>query len=631
MKKVVLMASLCLASLYIQAQGIYDVSKIPASLTQNASSVVRNEEQIYELKSPGSATYTYKMAMTLLNENASNISTMAQGYDKFSNVYNLKATLYDAKGNKIKEYKSSDFKDKSAVSDGTMYSDSRVKYLDFLYSSFPYTIEYSYSCDYSGIRSYPSWSPVAIWECGVEQSSYTLKIPKEMSFKYLKSKDLKTDSLLVKDKMEYKWSCKDVPALEFELLSTGMRNITPWVTLAPNQFEYDGTKGDLQNWTSTGDWLFGLSNGMQILPETYKTKVQNLIKEAKTPEQKINILYRYLQENTRYVGVQLGVGGYRPIAAEKVSAVNYGDCKGLSNYMKSLLQLADIPSNLVVIGNDMPSLNTKFSSLNQANHMILCVPLAKDTLWLECTSHYTPPGFIGNGNSDKTVLLITEKGGKLAKTPVYKPESNYQKRQARVTLNGTGESDIEIETKYGNAQYEDQLGMMLMEPTDRNKRIMKSFSVPNMQIISANYTQLDKNQPILQEKIALKSTDLLTGGAGKLFLTLNLLNRQETALTTAEQRKTGFAVDYGFLDEDHITYVVPKGYKIEFLPKDIVIESEFGKYTAKAVEKDNTIIYTRTKMMSAQKYPAEKYNDYVAFHKKLYQADKAKGILAKID
>jgi len=67
------------------------------------------------------------------------------------------------------------------------------------------------------------------------------------------------------------------------------------------------------------------------------------------------------------------------------------------------------------------------------------------------------------------------------------------------------------------------------------------------------------------------------------------------------------------------------------MPKDIVIESEFGKYTAKVVQKDNNLIYSRTKTINNKKYPPEKYNDYVVFSKKIYQADKQKGILAKIE
>lgn len=625
------MAVIMITALQSQAQENYDVSKISPALLQNANVVVRMEDQVYEVKSPGSAVMEYKTAITILNKSGENASNMAEYYDKFSNIYNLKATIYDAKGVKIKDFRSSDFKDRSAVSGGSLYEDSRIKFIEFLHTSFPYTIAYSYSVDYSGIRSYPSWNPAPAWAYAVEQSSYTFRIPKSMTFKYLSSPNLKVDSVAVKDKMQYKWSCTALPAIEREPLSTGLKNINPWVTLAPNQFEYDNSKANIQNWTTMGSWMYELSNGGQTLTEPVKAKIQALVKDAASPKEKIRILYNYLQQNTRYVGVQLGIGGYKPISAEKVSAVNYGDCKGLSNYMKAMLEQAGINAELVVIGNGMPSLNRQFASMNQANHMILCVPLEKDTTWLECTSHFTPPGYIGNDNSGKTVLLVTEKGGKLVETPIYTAESNSQKRKTKVDFKSEGAADIQIETQYANAQFEGRLGMMLMEPTEQRKVLLNALSIPNLELTAVNYTFPDKSQPVIQEKISGKSTQLLTGGGGKLFITLNMLNRQESALAPLENRKTPFSLDYAYQDVDEITYTIPTGYKVEFLPKDIAIESEFGKYTASVVAKDNTLVYTRIKTIKNKKYPAEKYNEYVAFAKKMYQADKQKGVLAKID
>lgn len=630
-KKLMLSVLLGITGVCGYAQGEYDVSKIPANLIENAALVIRNEEMTYEVKGLGSARQDYKTAVTILNKKGEGASNMYEHYDKFSNVYNLKATLYDAKGIKIKEYRSSDFKDRSAVSGGTLYSDSRIKFLEFLYASFPYTIEYSYSVDYSGILNYPSWNPASSWAMAVEQSSYTFKIPKSFSFKQLNSKGLKTDSAGIKDVMQYHWSCAAIPALVHEPMSTGLKEVNPWVILAPNQFEYDNSKANIENWKNLGNWLYQLSSGSQVLPSSAKLKVQELIKGAKSPKEKVKLLYRHLQENTRYVGVQLGIGGYTPIVAEKVSTVNYGDCKGLSNYMKAMLQEAGIKSDLVVIGNGLPSLNRKYASMNQANHMILCVPMEKDTTWLECTSSYDPTGFIGNDNSGRTVLLVTEEGGKLVETPVLSASSNYLKRNTKVNLTEEGGADIQIDTKYANAQYEDRIGLMLTEPVTQHKSIMNSLGIPNMEINSLKYTQPDKDAPLLNESITLKSSGLLTGGGGKLFIMLNLLNRQENNLTPIEKRKTSFAVKYGYLDEDEIIYTIPKGFKVEFVPKDIVIDSEFGKYTAKVVAKDNTLIYTRSKTIINKQYPAEKYNDYVAFQKRLHQADKQKSILAKIE
>ncbi len=614
-----------------KGQNEYSVAKIAPELIENASVVIRNEQQVFELKNSSQATYTYKTAVTILNKNGEEASYLSEYYDRFSNITNLRATIYDANGQKIKDYKSSDFKDKSAISDGSIYEDGRMKQLVFLHSTFPYTIEYSYIKDYSGLTSYPSWYPVHTFDYAVEKSDYTFLIPSGMSFKYLKSKHLKTDSTQGKDKITYKWSCENLAALPHEPYSTGLRNVRPWVSLSPNVFEYDKSVGNLENWKNVGAWLYQLNSDPQLLPPVVKTKVASLVAGAKTPKEKVSKLYQYLQSNTRYVSVQLGLGGFKPINADKVANVNYGDCKALSNYMKALLNEANIPSNLVMIGSDMPSLNPNFASLNQANHMILFVPLQKDTVWLECTSQHKPMGYLSYGCSDKNVLIVTAEGGKLLKTPKYEPADNFQLRKINIELNEKGAAEIKISTDYGYAQFENSFSMLLKEPTEQRKDLMNELAIPNMQLLTINYVQPDKSKPILKENITLKSSQLLTGAGDKLFLTLNLLNRKESVPARVTDRKTNFSVPFGYHDEDEISYTLPVGFKVEYLPKDINIISEFGIYTMQTVVKGNTILYKRTQTMHHKQYIPEKYNDLIDFYKKIYQSDKLKSILAKVN
>lgn len=630
MKKLILPFFIFL-SLYAKGQADYAVAKIAPELKQNAAVVIRMEQEVFDLKNMGQATFTYKTAITILNKNGEGASSFYDFYDRFSSIYNLKAAMYDANGVKIKEYKSSDFKDKSAISDGSIYEDSRIKQLEFLNTTFPYTIEYSYSKDYTGLTSYRSWYPVSSFGYAVEKSEYTFKIPASMSFKYLKSKGLATDSSTVKDKTVYKWSCENLPALENEPLSVGLRNVRPWVSLAPNEFEYDNSRGNLENWKNVGEWLYKLNSEKQILPEATKAKIAALTAEATSPKEKINILYKYLQANTRYVSVQLGIGGFKSINADKVATVNYGDCKGLSNYMKAMLQEVGIPSNLVMIGSGMPSLNSKFASLNQANHMILFVPLEKDSIWLECTNQQIPMGYLSYDCSDKNVLLVTAEGGKLVKTPQYRPADNFQQRKINIAINEQGAAAIDINSEYGYAQFEGNYKMLFLEPVEQRKSLMNQLDIPNMELVSFSYLQADKNLPVVNEKITVKSSQILTHGADKVFLTLNLMNRRERVPAKATDRKTYFSVPYGYQDQDEITYTIPAGFKVEFLPKEVNITSEFGQYTMQVSQKDNTLIYKRTQTMNNKQYPPEKYNDLIEFYKKVYQADKLKGVLAKVN
>ena len=85
-----------------------------------------------------------------------------------------------------------------------------------------------------------------------------------------------------------------------------------------------------------------MQKGRDILPEETKLKVQELTKGMTDPVAIIGVLYNYLQQNTNYVGIQLGIGGWQTYDETYVTTKKYGDCKALSNFMISLLKKKEL-------------------------------------------------------------------------------------------------------------------------------------------------------------------------------------------------------------------------------------------------------------------------------------------------
>jgi hypothetical protein len=169
--------------------------------------------------------------------------------------------------------------------------------------------------------------------------------------------------------------------------------------------------------------------GRDVLPDDIKKKVHELTDHLTDTRQKVYALYNFLQNNTHYISIQLGIGGWQPFPADYVATKRYGDCKALSNYMVALLKEAGIDGKYVVIygGRDMPDLVGDFPSL-QGNHMITCVPLGKDSIWLECTSQTESPDFMGSFTGDRNAILIDADGGHIVHTPSYSAADNLQCR-----------------------------------------------------------------------------------------------------------------------------------------------------------------------------------------------------------
>ncbi len=164
----------------------------------------------------------------------------------------------------------------------------------------------------------------------------------------------------------------------------------PRVYFAPSAFKYDKSEGDMSNWQKYGEWQYRLLDGRDLLTEPFRAKLHELTAHCTTDRDKVKAIYDYLAKTTRYVSIQLGIGGLQPIAAADVCRTGFGDCKGLSNYTRAMLKELGIASTYTVISTTNERLLPDFSSANQMNHVILQVPLPQDTLWLECTNHRFP-------------------------------------------------------------------------------------------------------------------------------------------------------------------------------------------------------------------------------------------------
>ncbi len=406
-------------------------SAIPANLLKNANVVVRFEEERFTIKSLTKANLYDHYVYTILNEKGDRFAHAIGEYDnKLQSVDYIDGNLYDAAGKKIKSLKKSDIKDLSGTDESSLADNNRIKVHNFYYRVYPYTVEYEVSIDYNHTMFFPVWTPMENEHVSVEDSKMKVIGPSdyEIRYKTFNYKDQPVQQTEKGDKT-YTWELKDMPALEDESYSPDWTELTPVVFLGPVQFEIQDYKGNMNTWQDFVKFVYALKNGRDQLPDNIKQEVHRLTDGVTDPREKIAKLYKFMQDNTHYISIQLGIGGWQPFDATYVSTKKYGDCKALSNYMYSLLKEAGIFSNytLVRAGEDDHFFVSDFPC-SQFDHVILSVPLKTDTVWLECTSQTLPAGYLSAFTSDRYALVINENGGTLVRTPKYGLKDNLEVR-----------------------------------------------------------------------------------------------------------------------------------------------------------------------------------------------------------
>ncbi len=610
----------------------YAVSGIPASLLKNANAVKRAEEITFEITEGNRAKCRHMVAFTILNEQGEKWSYFGEAYDKLRSITSFNGTLYDASGKKIKSLKRSDIKDVSGYNEESLADDNRVKWHSFYYKIYPYTVEYEIEIRYKGTMFLPQWTPVEKPLQSTQQSRLTVISPTTNPLHY-KMFNYDGDPVIAEDKSNkiYTWEVKDMPALMDEYASPAWYRITTSVFLATEKFSLEDYDGSNATWKDFGRFVYDLKKNKDALPEDIKQKVHQLTDNVTDINEKIRKLYEYMQQNTRYVGIQLGIGGWQPYDAKYVSSKRYGDCKALSNFMYSLLKEAGIRSVYTVImaGRYNDYLLTDLPCL-QFNHVILFVPNGKDTTWLECTSQTKAAGYLGSETENRYAIAVDENGGTLVRTPKYGLKENLQMRKINAILNNDGNLTVKARTRYCALQQDDIHGLINNLSKDKVKEILhEQLDFATYDISDFDYKENKSLLPEIDESLDIVVSNYATITGKRLFVVPNVMTRSHRKLQADTTRKYDLELGFEYRDIDSVEIELPKGYEPEAMPQDVVIESKFGKYNCSVILKDNTLLYYRSMEKYSGHFPAKDYADLVKFYDSIYKADRNKVVLIK--
>jgi hypothetical protein len=607
------------------------VSLIPDSLKQNAHLVIREFQTEIILSSSNSGKEFIMKAVTVLDREGEKNAVLLLPYDKNSVATVKDITIFDATGKKIKSVKQSEIEDYPAFSSFELFSEDRIKYYKPTVAELPYTIVYEYGYSHNNMISLGRWMPLNNYNLSVQHAAISLNYPAGVKINRKEISLKRTSRGEQKNSVTEVWELSGMKAIESEPFSLPVSELVPSLCLMPSYLDFDGYKGKADNWNQYGRWAFSLYRGRDILDDAGKLKLLILERELKTAEDKIAVLYKYLQDNTRYVAVTLGIGGYQPIDAATVFRTGYGDCKALANFMYTLLKNEGIESfpALVSAGKYRSEIYSDFPNFSQFNHVILCVPLKGDTLWLECTDQKIPMGFLGSFTCDREVLLLTEEGGRFAHTPVYGEADNTRHSTCTYSIDASGSATFSSRIRSSGLQYDDLTGLIEANAEDQKKWLYENSDYPSMQIRSFSVSQKKGRLPVAEIDLSAVSNGFCTFSGDYMVMPLNLENTQSAARKMIRPRKSDIVIRESFTDQDTLVYRLPAGYAPLSPPKNVNLSSRFGEYSFSVSLAGDQLTCTRRFILKGGKYPSAYYKEMYDFILAVSKSDNARVLLSK--
>lgn len=602
------------------------------TITKNANAVVQKDDCTVNIISQTEQVIDYNTVVTVLNNKADWLGDMTIYYNKYTKITNLKVAYYNASGKLLKKVKRKDFNDYSTTGNASLYTDSRAIHYNYIPKEYPYTIAYEYKITTSNTAFIRPWYPIRSYNISVIQSAYTIQAAPDLKLNFLETNfnhfaiDKKTINT------GFKYSLSHAKALRSEPLAPSFDKIAPHVRFAVDQFQLAGVKGNATTWKAFGKWMNDkLLASRNNLNQATKDKIKSLVKGVSDPIDRAKIIYDYVQNKTRYISVQIGIGGWMPMLTDDVDKLGYGDCKALTYYTKSLLDVAEVPSyySILYAGNDKRNINKDIVAV-QGNHAFLCLPTAKDTVWLECTSQRTPFGYINSFSDDRDVLVVTKNGGEIRHTSTNTSAQNLQKMHLAYTLtnNGTIKGDVQVQN-YGTKYKEHLFAFDAKNPRELDRALKNIYDLNAVHFSNVRVTN-NKKMKRYDETFSFEAPNYMMQYTSDMLvfnpIPFNRLRDVPTKITT---RTLPFVISRGFQNTADYTILLPSEYKLEKTPKNVHFETQFGQYTKTYTYQKGKLYVKRVFILNKGFYPKEAYEAYRLFRIKINKLESSKIILNK--
>lgn len=597
--------------------------EIPDSLYKNANAIILNESITIKHDKYDKYVMKHKRKIKILNKKAEQFQSVYIHYKKGSEKINdLKITVYNAEGKLIKKVKSSEIED-NASSDGySIISDYRIKRWSYNTQTYPIVIEYSYQKDSKNTLSLPVWYPIPHYNVSVLTSTYEVN-----TILPVRTMQNQFENYNIDIHGDLKYTMNNQNAIKSETYSPPFSSIVPSLYILPIKFSFEDIDGTFETWNEYGQWIQNSFLTDKKLNDivSIKSEINKHIKPEDNKETISRKIYKYLQEHTRYVSVSLDEGGLNPMDPNKVHSVGYGDCKALSFYMKSLLEIYDIKSNYVEVAAESSycyNLYKDFPSPFPGNHIILNIPIENDTFWIDCTSNNNPFNYLGSFTDNRIVLEINTDGGNLVQTPKYKLEDNRSNDTIVINIINQEKIITEISRKSFGLQIEKDIRNtnLSIEKIEKYLRetVHKKLPIENVKDISINVNNANHSSNF---NYTIECKDFLEAASDYTFIPTNILSMEIPKLP--KDSKRDHEIHFPRSSITTHTYIVNLPENADIIESETMENtSEYGTYKYEVIQKKpKQIIIKKTFTLNEGHYDPKEYKQIKSFFDKCYKSE----------
>jgi len=571
---------------------------------------------------PGEFVEHYRRVVKILRPDGRDEGDLEVYLDHGEKLLSLHAWSLDSAGREY-EVKEKDFNEVSPYGDGD-YSDIRIRTATAPAAVTGSAIALEYQVRRRAWLNQLNW--VFQESNPVREADFSVELPTgwEYSAAWADAKPVSP----AQSGSRWQWTVRDVPGIQREPRMPSLRSLCGHMALA---FFAPGQPA-VASWDQLGRWYIQLTADRRVATPELSARVQQLTAGETSFDGKLRAIAEFVQTEVRYVAIEIGIGGLQPHAAGEVFRARYGDCKDKATLLQTMLQVAGIRSDYLVINTYHGVADPSVPSAASFNHVIVAVELPTGVessayhsvfndkngqryLLFDPTDEYTPVGELSSDLQATYALLVTDSGGELIRTPMLAPDTNLLTRDGEFTLasDGTLAGKV-VETRSGDHAAEERAVLLHANLQQRTQRLERELnqSLQGFTLQSSDIQALDRFRKNLI--LTLKfTTPNYAQIRGPLILVRPRVLEQKSF--EVETKPRHYAIVLGGVSDETDTYEItlPAGYKVDDVPDPVNVDMKFASYKSKVDVTGGKVRYWRQLIVRAERVSPEDVPDLRKF------------------
>jgi hypothetical protein len=595
---------------------------------ENTDAVILYAEKIVTVQSADKIKTQVRVAYKILRPGGRDLGTVVIPFDSMTKITYLHAWCIPAQG---KDYEVKD-KDSAevalpAIQGSELITDVRAKLLRIPASDPGNIIGYEYEQENHPFVLQNIWYFQEAHPAREEH--YTLQLPPGWEYKASWLNHAEVTPAPAGNNL-WQWVVSGVPGIRDENAMPPHRGIEGQMIVS---FVPPGGAGKFfASWGDMGLWYSDLTRGRRDASADISQKTTALTASAAATLAKMQALARFLQHDIRYVGIELGIGGYQPHSAVEVFTHRYGDCKDKATLMSSMLKGIGVDSYYVVINTERGAITPEMPAhMGGFDHVILAIKLPEGVvdpslvavmqhpklgrlLFFDPTDELTPFGYLRGALQANYALLVAPDRGELTELPQLGPAMNGVRRTARLTLTSSGTLTGDVkEIRFGDSAAHQRYALKSAnKDADKIKPIesLLARSFATYRLTNASISNLEQTELPFVFNYSLVAENYAKSAGGLLLVRPRVVgNKSSDLLETKEPRQYPVVFDGPSQDTDVFEITMPAGYEVDDLPQPVTADYGFASYHSRAEVDGNVLRYTRTFVVKDPSVPLNKVDD----------------------